>query len=735
MYYAHRTEEKNKQQWQRLQEHLEGVAARSEQFANVFGAGEWGRAVGLFHDLGKYSDKFQRRLNGSPVQVDHATAGAQALIEYWGSKVGMIPAYIIAGHHSGLPDGGTEAGSDSCLVRRLSKSIEDYQNAYQEITPPGRPQRMPLAPGLHPGMQLSLFTRMLYSCLVDADSLDTERYCNKEQSELRSMPIDIDAMLERYNDHMGKFSVPKSDIERYRNELLHECLQAVEGPQGMYTLNMPTGSGKTLASLGFALHHAKRYGLSRIIYVIPYTSIIEQNAAIFRSILGSEAVLEHHSNIQREINTDEENDPVRTLNQKMQLAEENWDAPVIVTTNVQFFESLFSNKRSKSRKLHHIANSVVIFDEAQMMNGHFFKPSLYAMEELARNYRVTALFCTGTQPEIAQLFPESVQIREVVHDVPLRYQQFQRTRIHQLEQQSITGLTSLLQEHRQVLCIVNTRKTARELYQQLRSDVMDDESHIFHLSARMYAKHRMEVLASIRERLDAGLRCCVISTQLIEAGVDIDLPVVYRELAGLDSIAQAAGRCNRNGQLPMGEVYVFELEQGLPPGWFRLTGSVTQSILEQYQERGLSMEAVKAYFTELYFYQTSTTIDRTDKENILGRLNEHAREMKFPFKEVNQLFKLIDTDMETVIVPRDEDARKDLDELKTALYLRQSLRKLQPYTVQLYREEFLAYVKAGEVEEIRQGVFVLTNVSNWYKDDLGLIPFSDEHHKLENLII
>ncbi|WP_158702654.1 CRISPR-associated helicase Cas3' [Paenibacillus faecalis] len=718
-----------------MQEHLLAVAERTEQFANVFGAGEWGHAIGLFHDLGKYSDKFQRRLNGNPEQVDHATAGAQAIIEHWGNRIGIIPAYIIAGHHSGLPDGGTEAGSESCLVRRLSRDIEDYQNAYQEITPPGKPQRVPLAPGLHPGMQFSLFIRMLYSCLVDADSLDTERFCNRDQSELRSMPMNVDSMLERYYEHMAQFNEPKTDIERYRSELLHECLQAAEGPQGLYTLNMPTGSGKTLASLGFALRHAKRYGLSRIIYVIPYTSIIEQNAAIFRSILGSETVLEHHSNIQRDVNQDGEDDLVRTLNQKMQLAEENWDAPIIVTTNVQFFESLFSNKRSKARKLHHIANSIVIFDEAQMMNGHFFKPSLYTMEELTRNYRVTALFCTGTQPEIGQLFPKSVQIHEVVQDVPLRYQQFQRTCIHQLEQQTITRLASKLEQHDQVLCIVNTRKIARELYQQLRSDEMDDESHIYHLSARMCAKHRMEVLAEIRERLDAGLRCCVISTQLIEAGVDIDLPIVYRELAGLDSIAQAAGRCNRNGKLLRGEVYVFELEQGLPPGWFRLTGSVTQTILQQYQNQSLSIEAVKAYFKELYFYQTSTSIDRTDKENILGRLNEHAKAMSFPFKEINQLFKLIDTDMETIIVPIDEEALKGLDELKTALYLRRPMRKLQPYTVQLYREEFLAYAQAREIEEIRKGVFALTNVSNWYKDDLGLLPYSDEHHKLESLII
>ncbi|QDX90931.1 CRISPR-associated helicase Cas3' (plasmid) [Brevibacillus laterosporus] len=731
MYFAHRTATENEDDWQLLSNHLRGVAERTSKFADVFGAGEWGYAIGLLHDIGKYSDMFQKRLKGSLLPVDHSTAGAQVIEKHWGSIVGKIPAYAIAGHHSGLPNGGTIAGSDSCLVRRLQRKIEEFQHAFHEIAKPDIPSWLPISEGFNLGMRYSMFIRMLYSCLVDADSLDTEEFCNKELSTLRGITLDILTTLNRYMQYMRKFSSSKTEIEQYRNELMHECLMAAEGPQGLYTINMPTGSGKTLSSLGFALKHAQVHQLARIIYVIPFTSIIEQNATILREILGNEVVLEHHSNIQKEVGLDEKEEKIKTLHQKMDLAEENWDVPVIVTTNVQFFESLFSNKRSKCRKLHRIANSVVIFDEAQIMNGNFLKPSLYAMEELARHYKVTSLFCTGTQPGIDRFFPPSIQIKEVVHDVPLRHKQFQRTCLHQLGVQSLEEVASQIQTHHQVMCIVNTRKEARELYQYLSVKVDEKDPFLFHLSARMCGKHRIKVLAMIRQRLDKRLRCCVISTPLIEAGVDIDFPVVYRELAGLDSIAQAAGRCNRNGRLSTGDVFVFETEQGFPPGWFQLTGSIAKRILHKYREQGLSLSAMKDYYSELYFYQTAALQDRTDSENIIGRLNEGIHSLSFPFKDVDRLFKLIDNNMETVIVPIDEVSTNQIKKLQSTCSMKSLFRNLQLYTVQIYQKEFQNFLQAGELKEVRQGVFVLHNCTKWYKEDIGIMPFSEEHHTRE----
>ncbi|AYB41775.1 CRISPR-associated helicase Cas3' (plasmid) [Brevibacillus laterosporus] len=733
MYFAHRTTTDNKDDWQLLRDHSRGVAKRSSKFAKVFGAGKWGYAIGLLHDIGKYSVEFLKRLEGRLIPVDHSTAGAQAIVEHWGLE-GKIPAYAIAGHHTGLPNGGTITGPDTCLTRRLKREVKEYRHAFQEIAKPDKPVSLPIEVGFNPGMSYSMFIRMLYSCLVDADSLDTEKFCNKKLSSIRGITLNISTALNRYTQYMRrKFSSPKTEIERYRNELMQECLMAAEGPQGLYTINMPTGSGKTLSTLGFALKHAQKHGLSRVIYVVPFTSIIEQNATILRNILGKKVVLEHHSSIQRDMALYEKEEKIKTLHQKMELAEENWDVPVIVTTNVQFFESLFSNKRSKCRKLHRIANSVVIFDEAQIMNGNFLRPSLYAMEELARNYKVTSLFCTGTQPGIDRFFPPSIPIKEVVHDVPLRHKQFQRTCLHQLGLQSLEEVASRIQTHHQVMCIVNTRKEARELYQHLR-EINKKAPFLFHLSARMCGKHRQKVLKMIRQRLNKNLRCCVISTPLIEAGVDIDFPVVYRELAGLDSIAQAAGRCNRNGGPNLGDVFVFETEQGLPPGWFHLTGSIAKRILQKYKEHGLSLSAMEDYFSELYFYQTSALQDRTDSKNIIGLLNEDIPGLSFPFKDVDRLFKLIDNQMETVIVPIDEESEEQVKKLKSTSSMKSVLRNLQLYTVQIYQKEFQDYLQAGELIEVRQGVFVLHNHSKWYKKDIGLMPFSEEHRIKETFI-
>lgn len=648
----------------------------------------------------------------------------------------LIPAYVIAGHHAGLPDYGSAGGDESCLARRLSRTVEPYSGFEPDFQPPAFPTQTPIAPGLHPGLQLSLLTRILYSCVVDADSLDTERYDNPDQASLRGTQTSFAEWFARFESYMrANFNNPRNDIDRYRSELLEECLAKAGDPPGLRTLTLPTGSGKTLISLGYALKHAAIYGKERIIYVIPYTSIIEQNAAKFREVLSDSIVLEHHSNVRWEPREDkaEAEEEYPNLEKKRELAAENWDYPIIVTTNVQFFESLYANKRSRCRKLHNIANSVIVFDEAQMMNGDFFKPSVYALEELARNYRSTILLCTATQPELARLFPKPPQIADLVDNVPLRFDQFKRVNLQQLGKLSLEQLTPRLLEQDQVLCIVNTRKAARDLYESCKAD--GDAGAVFHLSARMCPRHRLAKLKQIRTRLADGLPCRLISTQLVECGVDLDFPVVYRELAGLDSIAQAAGRCNRNGLRKRGITYVFEPADSTPRGWFATTAAVARGILAGYPDDPLSLTAVRDYFSELYEYQTAGETDRTDKKAILKRLNEQANLLHFPFRSIAEDFQLIDTAAQAVLIPYDDTAVDKLRSLRYAAETKRLFRELQPYVVQLYPDEFKAFREAGELDEIREGVFALRNPEHWYQDDVGVVPFSSRYHSAEILIL
>ncbi|GAB2690757.1 CRISPR-associated helicase Cas3' [Paenibacillus thermoaerophilus] len=733
MYYAHRTDSSDKSGWQKLTDHLQNVSAKTSEFASVFGAGKWGAIAGLLHDAGKFSKAFQRRLNGSPEPVDHATAGAQYIDKAWNqAKIARILAYIIAGHHAGLADFGSDASDERTLSRRLLKSVEPFKEALEEHLKIGPlyPLPLPIKPGVDPGLQLSLFTRMLFSCLIDADSIDTELYADRSRAELRgNTPLLVD-LFDRYRHYMeNRFANPEGFINIIRSELLTECLSKADAAPGLFTLTLPTGSGKTLISLGFALRHAVRHNLRRIVYVIPYTSIIEQNARVFREAVGADTVLEHHSNVQHEIEEDlEEADELYKWKKKRMLAEENWDYPIIVTTNVQFFESLFANKRSRCRKLHNLANSVIILDEAQMMNGELLKPSLYALEELSRNYGATIVFSTATQPNLQALFPKPVKIEEIVADVPKRFEQFKRVRLESMGLTNYDRIAELMSGDPQALCIVNTRKAARELFEKMRLLVAPEA--LFHLSARMCPRHREAKLKEIRGRLERDLPCVLISTQLIECGVDVDFPIVYRELAGLDSIAQAAGRCNRNGNRPVCTVFVFETDETPRQGWFGITAGAAQTILRRYPEDPLSLAAIGDYFKELYFYQTLAQ-DKTDKHNILGLLNEQVREFAFPFETVAQRFQLIETAAKPVIVEYDEAAREALEALRHADRIGTILRKLQPYVVQLYPQEFAAFRHAGEILEVRENVFALSSPERWYDREIGVKPFTQENHLQE----
>ncbi|MEW6202981.1 MAG: CRISPR-associated helicase Cas3', partial [bacterium] len=573
-YFAHSLENRPPEEWQRLDEHLRNVANLAKQFAESFGGGDWGYAAGLWHDIGKYSQEFQNMLiksadNNTSVETkighpDHSTAGAQEANKLIPNGYGKLLSYAIAGHHSGLLDG---KSNEACLNDRLKKHIPDYSacpwgilkfhskiKSFPFVLTKGNNERV--------AFQLQFYIRMLFSCLVDADFLDTEAFMNKDKSLLRSNYPELSEMKNKLMEALDKLSseAPDTLVNKYRKKILQQCISAADNSPGLFSLTVPTGGGKTLSSLAFAARHAIKYGMKRIIYVIPYTSIIEQNADVFREIFGNDAVLEHHTNVE-----------IKEDDYKSQLAIENWDSPLIVTTNVQFFESLFHNRTSRCRKIHNIANSVVILDEAQMLPVPFLKPCMGVLRELTTSYKTTIILCTATQPALSknEEFKSGLEnVREIISNPVDLYNQFKRVQISCLSKNqgktTDAELAKMILEHKQVLCVVNTRRHARELYEK-----MEDKEGLYHLSALMCPVHRSEIIQEIKLALKNNEKCRVVSTQLIEAGVDIDFPVVFRSFAGIDSIAQSAGRCNREGKLQAGKVYIFYPEQDLPIGYLR----------------------------------------------------------------------------------------------------------------------------------------------------------------------
>jgi CRISPR-associated endonuclease/helicase Cas3 len=545
---------------------------------------------------------------------------------------------------------------------------------------------------------------MLYSCLVDADFIDTESFMDPQRGQHRLGYRTLQELGTVFFDSLGEMrrAAPPSLVNQHRELVYGQCLAAAEKDMGLFSLTVPTGGGKTLSSMSFALKHALRYGLSRVIYVIPYTSIIEQNAAVFRSMFGDDSVLEHHSNFE----PDDED-------YRSRLASENWDAPIIVTTNVQFFESLFANRSSRCRKLHNITNSVVILDEVQTLPAAYLLPCLEALKELVSMYKASVVLCSATQPAV-QYRPDFkkglVGVTEIISNPQKLAQDLKRTDVRVAGRLSDAELASRLAEYEQVLCIVNTRRHARDLYR-----AMQTMEGLIHLSALMCPVHRSQKLKEIRERLDKRIACRVISTQLVEAGVDIDFPVVFRSLAGIDSIAQAAGRCNREGRLDRGQVFVFTPEAGIPPGHFRQTAQTAESVIRRHAQDVLSLAAIEDYFKNYYWMKG----DGLDEEGILALLRAGVQKGDFPFKTVAEKFHLIKEEAKPVVIPFDDHARSIINALRHSEYPTAFARKLQRYTVSVYPHEWNRLLAAGSIE-IMAGIFPVLTDNVLYDEELGL---------------
>lgn len=711
-YIAHKDGERE----QTVKEHLKGTACLAGNFASKFGKEDWGYCCGMMHDIGKYSNEFQRKIQeNTNDHVDHSTAGAKLCDELGGLYSFM--GYCIAGHHAGLPDYGNTAISSS-LRGRIHKKIYNYQAYANEIAVPKvYSEPIEIRADRNPDFSMSVFIRMLYSCLVDADFLDTE-YFMQDGKTGREYGDSMEQLLKKLEIHISEWlkNTEKETINGHRTEILKHCLEeGAAKEKGLFRLTVPTGGGKTVASLAFALKHAVKHKMDRIIYVIPYTSIIEQNAQVFRDILGNENVLEHHCNV--EYKDSEELNP-------MQLASENWDKPIVVTTNVQFFESLFGNKSSKCRKIHNITNSVVILDEAQMLPLDYLKPCTAMIQELSDSYETSIVLCTATQPSLDSFFAENVKITELCPKVEAQFRFFERVMYEKLGNISKKILIECLENDTSVLCIVNSKKLAQELYHELQRE------GVYHLSTSMYPKHRNRVLKKIRERLNEikkqssceKKRCIVISTSLVEAGVDLDFEHVYRQIAGIDSLIQAAGRCNREGKYDKKEskVYIFDLEDERTLGNQRQQIDIARAVLHDY-ENVADLESVKNYFKRLYHSRGLSL----DKKCIL----EEFKDLEFNFAKAAKEFKLIEQKTKTVLICKETEAKELLLEIQTKGISKKRMRKAGQYSVQLNVYEnsksdnmFLKLYDAGMIREISPEIedFYVLIDNTQYSEEYGL---------------
>ena len=723
-----------------LIEHLQEVARLAAGHAAPFGGQAWAHLAGLWHDLGKYRPGFQRYLRaasaadaenahieGGAGRVSHSTAGALLACERFGVP-GRVLAYLIASHHAGLYDWHSEFNNlEARLDAEASRAElqEALAAAPPEILDPGdfTPELRNL-PGGSAGF--ALWLRMLFSALVDADFLDTEAFMDAGKASARGAWPALATLRTAFDAHMDALAAraPDTPVNRLRVRILAQCRAKAGDAPGSFSLTVPTGGGKTLASMAFALDHALAHGQRRIIYVIPYTSIIEQTVDVFRGIFG-EAVIEHHSNA--------ESDPGRER-LRSRLACENWDAPIVVTTSVQFFESLFAARTSRCRKLHNIVGSVVVLDEAQLLPPEFLKPILGALNLLTRHYGVTVVLSTATQPALArqEYFDPQKNIaglddvRELMQGGPHvqtpdeLYRDLRRVRVRLpadwQARAAWEDLAAELAAQPSVLAIVNTRRHAAALHALLPKGTL-------HLSALMCGAHRADVIDAIKARLAAGVPTRVASTQLVEAGVDLDFPVVYRALAGLDSIAQAAGRCNREGRLPdLGEVVVFIPPDPAPPGLLAKGEGACRSVLHGHEGDPLDRALFERYFKQLY-YQCAL-----DKHGIEKLLAVYGQTLAVNFRSAADKFRLIDDAGQASILVRyrgadgrDPAIDQFLEQLRRKGPERWLMRALQRYTVTIHQRDAQRLFAQGDITELLPGLYVQVN-DLLYDPTLGLRP-------------
>lgn len=707
---SHLYKNKENDQWviQTNDDHSKNVASLCEKFASQFGMPSWGYVLGVLHDKGKESIAFQQHIKREsgfdPVAIvngntHHAYVGAILARRLYGDSSTNVFVNQIFSHHSGLHDDDELFG----LGSELNSDIP------QEIDTTVKKKELERANQRCDRIDFNHLSRMLYSCLVDADFLDTESFMDKESSKLRNNKPELKCLLPKLDSYLEilRNKAKSSTVNDIRNEVQKRCVSSSSSSVGFYSLTVPTGGGKTLSSLVWAIKHAIHNGQKRIIIAIPYTSIIVQTASILRQIFGEECVLEHHSNVDPEEIKDEK------LKEKMKLATENWDYPIIVTTNVQLFESMFSNKPSVCRKLHNIVNSVIILDEVQNLPMNYLQPIVNSLKTYNKLFNVSVLFTTASQPILSGLiegcnpqanFNGIEQVSEIIPNELNLHDKLRRVKISiNNDGKTYDEVAKMLSNHSRVLCIVNTRRDAKELFERL-----PKEGITLHLSKMMCPAHICKTIETIKAALkDENHKIIrVVSTQLIEAGVDIDFPVVFRQEAGLDSILQAAGRCNREGKNGLSTTYVFSLNR--EHNLHQDIRAANNARLNLGGERDwFAPETMTEYFRQRYYRQQSF-----DGEGITNLLANCL------FKTAANKFKLIEDTGTNVIVcwENSMELTKQLLENGPSYML---MKKLSKYMVNINKSDFKNLKDMGILSEKKEGVFVV-DYKQQYDKHIGL---------------
>lgn len=757
--FAHSVEGKEEQDWEPLEHHLSAVGRLAAQFAQAFDRADFGMAMGLLHDIGKCASAYQTyirrpRDTGGPKGPDHSSAGAQEAVELYGKQIGRLMAFGIAGHHAGLMDGAGHGSGN--LSDRLTKPIEVYDDwrAYTGDLPTAaalaQGARFSRPNAIDRSFSIAFLARMLFSCLVDADFIATEAFYAQSRGDTPPMRGGVltPAHRDKVRTHIARHRRDDTPVNRLRSAIHDHAVGKAALPPDLFTLTVPTGGGKTLTSLSFAMEHAFAHDLRRIIYVIPFTSIIEQTAQVFREEVGlGDAVLEHHSSFDWDKRAPSSENDVDQEGKaglaKLRRDAENWNAPIVVSTAVQFFESLFAARTSKARKLHNLAKSVIILDEAQSIPVPLLRPCMAAIEELARNYGATVILCTATQPALRKqdaALPktkkgeiEGLHIpdeRELAPDPRSLYEKLRRVTV-EWAREPVTDaeIAARFAAQPQMLCVVNSRAHARDLFEAIR-----DQDGAVHLTTLMCARHRRAVLAKVRDDLNEKRPVRLVATSLIEAGVDISFPEVWRAAAGLASIAQVAGRCNRSGELgALGQVFgralVFEpADHKIPPA-IAAFYQPARNVLRRPGIDVLGLDAVQEYYKWLYWEQGYQALDAArlagEAFPIITAIRDTARDLDFPFARIAEAFRMIDDVMDPVIVPWDGEARAAIDDLQHAEFPPAGVqRKLQQYVVPVPAKARAAMLATGAVQAIRPedygDRFIVLTSPSLYDEALGL---------------
>ena len=707
-YIGHTSDDGRKQL---LLDHLNGTSKLCRENANEFWA-DIAKFVGQIHDIGKYTSGFQKRINGAEnIRVEHAICGAKEVAKAPPKSYVPMIEYCVAGHHSGLPDGGTKVDGeeDSTLHGRMKRKTGDY-SAYEnevklEYPKDNLRELFDVSNQREIIERYSFFTRYLFSCLTDADFIDTERFVTPNTD--RGMDGDFQKAYEKVCEKLNSFKI-ETKLQKSRSIIQEQVYKSVESNANVYTLNMPTGSGKTLCSIRAALKTAIENKKKRIIYVIPYVSIIEQTAKVFEDIFGDVLpVLQHHSNY--DFDDDKNEDENEITSEKLKRSCENWDAKLIVTTNIQFFESLYHYKGRRLRKLHNLADSVIIFDEIHMLPIDYIQPCLRAMGYVTKYLNSTAILMSATMPnydKFMERYMSDVKIENAVKDTSL-FNVFDKCRYEYIGKCELASLAEKAQEYDNALIIVNKRKTARELYDMC-------SGNKYHLSTYMTPLHRSEIIAKIKEDIKNGINTTVISTSLIEAGVDLDFKAVFREIAGIDNVLQSGGRCNREGKMDMGDVFVFETDGG--KGEIQLKSNITRNLFEEFDNISTD-KCIEEYYSRLFAFNDGNI----DKSTITSLMGEKLKIYEKPVRTDSDKFKFIKNQVIGIVIPRDEN--KDL--IEQLRYGKLSVkRKLQQYSASVHIWELEEMIKEGIIEQLDCGVCILAN-TDYYKSDVGLTLEND----------